>query len=396
MIKRNSQSAPRMDYMLIIALAALLFIGLIMVYSATFYLGYHKYDNPAYFINRQLIFSAVGFVALFFAMRTNYLFWRKYSILLMAGALALLVIVLILGHARFGSQRWLLAGSIQPSEIAKLAAIVYIADWLTSKGERIRKVTYGLIPFAILIGVIAGLILLQPDFSTALLIVATAMVMFFVAGGELWQMLITTILGGGTLGLMILQSAYRLNRVQGFLDPMGDPLGKNYQIQQILIALGSGGVFGMGLGVSRQKFGYIPASHTDGIFAIMGEEMGFLGCLLLLSIFAFLAFRGFRVALHAPDSFSTILAAGITFNLIFQALINVATVTATIPFTGVPLPFISYGGSSLVICMIMIGILLSISRGSDSGGEDISRATFNFWRWNRRPHLSSSRRHPNN
>jgi cell division protein FtsW len=212
-------------------------------------------------------------------------------------------------------------------------------------------------------GAIIGLIVLQQDLSTAILIGLTALAMFFIAGGNLLQMILSGMLGAVTLVALITRSPYRLARIAAFLDPLnGDPLGNGYQIRQILIALGSGGITGMGLGASRQKFGYIPASHTDGIFAILGEELGLIGCLVVMALFAFLAYRGFKIALAAPDAFGTVLASGITCGLIFQALVNIGVVTASLPFTGVPLPLISFGGSSLVISMSSIGLLLAISR----------------------------------
>jgi cell division protein FtsW len=333
----------------------------------------------------------LGLLAMIIIARIEYHVWRRWSIPLMAGALLLLGLVLAVGSDRFGGQRWLLNGSIQPGEIAKLAVIVYIADWLSSKGERIRHVTYGLVPFAILLGFVTGLIMLQPDFSTAVLIATTAIAMFFIAGGDIWQMIASGILGGTTFAVLITRSEYRLARVISFINPTGDHLGGNYQVRQILIALGSGGITGLGLGDSRQKFGYIPASHTDGIFAILGEELGLIGCLVVIGLFAFLAYRGFRVALASPDAFGTVLAAGLTCSLIFQALINIAVVTALAPVTGVPLPFISFGGSSLVVSMMAIGLLLAISRGTlpkevespHTEKGSVNRATHDLRRWDR-------------
>jgi cell division protein FtsW len=243
------------DYLLIIAMAALLIVGLMMVYSATFALGYQLYGQSTYFFIRQLLWMGLGLMAMIIVARIEYHTWRRWSIPIMAGALLLLGLVLAVGSDRFGGQRWLLKGSVQPSELTKLAVIIYIADWLSSKGERIRQVTYGLIPFAILLGFVTGLIMLQPDFSTAVLIAMTAITMFFIAGGDLWQMIASGILGGGTFTLLITRSEYRLARITSFLNPMGDQFGNNYQVRQILIALGSGGVTGLGVGASRQKFG---------------------------------------------------------------------------------------------------------------------------------------------
>ncbi len=391
---------PRYDYLLIIITAALLIVGLMMVYSATFALGYQLYGQPTYFFIRQTLWMALGLIAMIVTARIEYHAWRKWSIPIMAGALLLLGLVLAIGSDRFGGQRWLLGGSVQPGEMAKLAVIIYIADWLSSKGARIRQVTYGLVPFAILLGFVCGLIMLQPDFSTAVLIAVTAIAMFFIAGGDLWQMIASGILGGATFALLVTRSEYRLARITSFLDPMGDQLGSNYQVRQILIALGSGGVTGLGLGASRQKFGYIPASHTDGIFAILGEELGLVGCLVVIALFALLAYRGFRVAMAAPDAFGTVLAGGITCSLIFQALINLAVVTATVPFTGIPLPFISFGGSSLVISMIGVGLILAVSRGTlpreaehpEDRDKTVNRAPYDLRRWDRGSRVSRSGR----
>ena len=394
------ETPHRYDYLLIIVMVALLIVGLMMVYSATFALGYQLYGQPAYFFIRQALWMGLGLIAMIITARIEYHTWRTWSIPIMAGALLLLGLVLAVGSDRFGGQRWLLKGSVQPSELAKLAVIIYIADWLSSKGPRIRRVTYGLIPFAILLGFVTGLIMLQPDFSTAVLIAATAVGMFFIAGGDLWQMIASGILGGTTFALLITRSEYRMARITSFLNPLGDHLGSNYQIRQILIALGSGGITGLGLGASRQKFGYIPASHTDGIFAILGEELGLVGCLVVIALFAFLAYRGFRVAMVAPDAFGTVLAGGITCSLIVQALINIAVVTATAPFTGIPLPFISFGGSSLVISMTGVGLLLAISRGTlpevaepaEQDEEKVSRAPHDLRRWNGRSRVPRSGR----
>jgi cell division protein FtsW len=282
---------------------------------------------------------------------------------LMAVTLLLLVLVLVIGTVRFGGQRWLLNGSIQPSEFCKLAIVIYIADWLSSKGVQIRRVSYGLIPFAILLGIITALIVMQRDLGTAVLIVATALVMFFIAGGNLWQLLLSMLLGAGTFIALIARTPYRMARITAFMDPLhSDPLGDSYQIRQILIALGSGGLTGLGLGASRQKFGYIPASHTDGIFAILGEELGLIGCLVVIGLFAFLAYRGFRIAMAAVDPFGMVLASGVTCSLIIQAIVNIGVVTATLPFTGVPLPLISFGGSSVIVSMASLGLLLAVSR----------------------------------
>lgn len=384
------------DYLLIITVAALLIVGLMMIYSATFALGYQLHEQPTYYFIRQLLWMGVGLLAMIVAARIEYHTWRRFSIPIMTVTMLLLMLVLVIGDVRFGGQRWLFKGSIQPSELSKLAIIIYIADWLSSKGEQIRKVSYGLIPFAILIGIITGLIVLQRDLGTATLIATTAVAMFFIAGGSLWQIGLSGLLGGSTLYLLITRSSYRMARLTAFLDPLNaDPLREGYQIRQILIALGSGGLTGLGLGASRQKFGYIPASHTDGIFAILGEELGLIGALVVIGLFAFLGYRGFRIALEAADSFGTVLAAGITCSLVFQAIVNVGVVTASLPFTGIPLPFISFGGSSLVISMASVGLLLAVSRRTlpeTSAGEKERREVNHLRRRDRRTRVSGSGR----
>ena len=382
------------DYLLIVALTMLLILGLTMVYSATFALGYQLHQQPTYFFMRQLLWFGIGLLGLIIAARVEYHTWRKFSVVILGGTILLLVLVLVLGDSRFGGQRWLLNGSVQPSELAKLAIIIYIADWLSSKGEQIRNVGSGLIPFAILIGVITGLILLQRDLGTATLIAVTSLTMFFIAGGSLWQLMVSGILGAGALITVILQSPFRLARWSIFLDPFSDPTGQGYQIRQILIALGVGGVTGLGLGDSRQKFGYIPASHTDGIFAILGEELGLIGTIALILLFALFAWRGFRIAMASPDAYGTVLASGITCSIIFQAIINMGVVTATLPFTGIPLPFISFGGSSLVFSMAGVGLLLAVSRRTmpDEPPEKESREVDDSRRRNRRARVSGAGR----
>ena len=389
----------KFDYLLIITVAALLIVGLMMIYSATFALGYQLHEQPTYYFIRQLLWMGIGLLAMIISARIEYHTWRRFSIPIMGGAFALLALVLIIGETRFGGQRWLLNGSIQPSELSKLAIILYIADWLSSKGTQIKNVRYGLVPFAVLLGFITGLIVLQQDLSTAILIASTSLAMFFIAGGSLWQILVSLGLAGVTFAFFTMRSSYRVSRILTFLDPLGaDPTGDGYQIHQILIALGSGGITGLGLGASRQKFGYIPASHTDGIFAILGEELGLIGCVAVMGLFVFLAYRGFRIALEARDSYGTILAAGITCSLVFQAIVNVGVITASLPFTGIPLPFISFGGSSLVISMASVGLLLAVSRrtipGETQPKKERRRATNDIRRRDRRARVPGSARRP--
>jgi cell division protein FtsW len=281
----------------------------------------------------------------------------------MFGTLVLLAVLLVIGEGVQGAKRWLIGPSIQPGEIAKLVTIIYVAAWLASKGKKLRNPLYGLLPFSILVGIVAGLIILQPNYSTALLIAAVAFTMFFVAGAELKQFVGSAVVAGGVATLVVTQSARAMSRFGTLnVDPAKELNDGSWQIAQTLIALASGGVFGKGLGTGGGQYGYVPLAHSDGIFAIWGEETGLLGAILLVGLFVAFAYRGFRIAQNAPDDFGRVLAAGITFWLGLQAFVNIGVVTQLIPFTGQPLPFISYGGSSLVMSMASIGILLSISR----------------------------------
>ena len=380
----------RIDYPLIIILASLLLIGLMMVYSSSFDYAYKILEKPpTYFFVKQIIWTLVGTAGMIVAMNIDYRTWRRFSIPLMAGALFLLILVLVVGKERLGSVRYLFGGSVQPSEPCKLIVILYIADWLSSKGERLRMVTYGLIPFAILIGVVAGLIVLQPDFGTAILIVTTAMAMFFIAGADILQLAIGFIFGGSTLGFLIWRSPHAWARIMAYLESL---FGGNmsYHVQQNVRALKAGGIWGSGLGNGLHKL-RVPVAYADSIFAVLGEELGLAGTLLVMGLFVALAYRGFQIALDAPDDYGTILAAGLTCWLIFQALINIGVTTNILPVTGIPLPFISYGGSSLAVSLTGVGLLLSISRATaKEESEEIAR--YDFGRRDRRPRISYSRR----
>ena len=376
MPERTSRASQRPDYILILIVVALVLVGLIMVYSSTFTLGYTLADQPTYYLIRQAVWAAMGLDIMALMMRVEYHKWQKYSILFMVFTVLLLVFVLVAGPSVHGARRRILGDSIQPSEICKLAMVVYVAHWLSSKGEKLRQVTYGLVPFAILIGIIAGLIILEPDFGTTILIVATAGSMFFIAGADLIQLVVSTMVSGSTLLLIIANYEYAWERIVAFSQdpfamlqrPFDAVLAQDtYQVMHTLVTLGSGGITGVGLGSGLQK-NMLPAAESDAIFAVLGEELGLLGC--LLGLFAAFAYRGFKIALRAGDSFGFILASGITIWLTFQALINVAVVTDTLPFTGLPLPFISLGGSSLVISMMGVGMLLSISRGTTASTEE--------------------------
>jgi cell division protein FtsW len=399
MPERNSRASERPDYVLILIVVALVLIGLIMVYSATFTMGYTRADQPTYYLIRQAVWAAMGLDIMALMMRVEYHKWQKFSVVFMLLTVLLLVYVLMAGPAVHGARRRILGDSIQPSEICKLAMVLYVAHWLSSKGEKLRQVTYGLVPFAILIGFIASLIILEPDFGTTILIVAAAGTMFFIAGADLIQLIVSTMVGGSTLLLVIANYEYAWERIVTFSQdpfavlqkPFGAVLAQDtYQVMHTLVALGSGGIAGVGLGSGQQK-NLLPAAESDAIFAVLGEELGLLGCLAVLGLFAAFAYRGFKIARRANDSFGFILASGITVWLTFQAMVNVAVVTDSLPFTGLPLPFISLGGSSLVISMMGVGMLLSISRGSKEKTKE-QDAPLGIGRWDRRARLPYSGR----
>ena len=367
-IRRIEQAAsrnwPRLDYILVVTVGALILIGLMMVYSATFDMAFQSNQSPTTYLARQLIGVALGLVALLVLAWLDYSHLHSISIPLMGVVLAALILVLIVGQGRFGATRTFLNGSIQPSELAKLAVVIYIADWLASKGDKIRDVSYGLIPFGVLIGVIAGLIVLEPNFSTAMLIVATAGIMFFLAGAELKQIVAGTAIAALSFGVLVMNSAHGRERIGSFVKMVSDPAHASWQLKQSLVAIGSGGLFGHGLGTSTQKLGYLPLPQSDSIFAIIGEEMGLVGCLIVVGLFAVLAYRGFKIAAQASDVLGALLATGATSWIVLEAAFNIAALTGLIPFTGIPLPFISYGRSALVSTMAAVGILLSVSRGT--------------------------------
>ncbi len=377
-------SMLRVDYILLGIVFALLIIGLIMVWSVTFAPNVTTFDpnaeqasSPQSDFLSQAKYAVIGLVILFVLTRIDYRLWGRLAIPLM-GITVLLLVALFFTPPVNGARRWLFGSSIQPSELAKFAMVIYMARWLSSKGEKLRNVTYGLLPFGIIVGVIAGLIVLEPNVSTAIIIGLCALAMFFIAGADAVQFALLLIVGGVTTVVVIFNMPHALQRFTVFLqDPfaLGD---EGYQVIETLIALGSGGLLGRGIGSGYAKFGYVPAPHTDSIFALLGEEMGLVGTWIVLALYLFLVYRGFRIAARATDPFGQVLASGITFWLIFQAFVNIAVVTAAIPFTGVPLPFISFGGSALVAALGAVGVLLNISR-SESAKE--TNATFNFgWR----------------
>jgi cell division protein FtsW len=362
---RNSRlQAGYPDYAILATTLALVVIGVIFVYSSSFAIALAHYDNINYFFFRQIFAVALGLGALVFFMSIDYHRLRVFSPIIMLGAVVSLALVLFIGNDAYGARRWIDLGPMpfQPSEFAKLALIIYISAWLASYRRNLTSFSSGFAPFIFAVGVVAALILMEPDTGTTAVIVATTLALFFIAGGSLLHVVTLGCTGLVAGVLLILADGYRADRLLAFTSAEDDPGGLGFQTLQLLIALGSGGLEGLGLGVSRQKFFYIPGAHTDGIFAIIGEEAGFIGSMVVIGLFVYLVYRGFRVAMRAHDDFGSYLAMGVVCWIAFQTLVNIGGITRSIPLTGIPLPFVSYGGSSLIMVMAGIGVLLSVSR----------------------------------
>lgn len=357
---------------------ALLAVGLAMVYSASGIRALDTRDDPSYFLVQQSMWAAIGLVGMFVAARVDYRHYRRVALPLLVVAVGLLALVLVpgVGTTAGGASRWLrISGGVglQPAELAKLALILYLAFWLASRRDRIgsASVTAG---FAGLITLVAGLVVAEPDLGTAIVIVMVALCVYFAAGARLAAFGALGLLAVVATAALAIAQPYRLQRVLTFLDPWSDPRGAGFQTIQSLYGLALGGPFGEGLGAGKEKFGFLPASYTDSIFAVIGNELGVLGTGTLIFLFLALAFRGIRIALRAPDVEGALLATGITMWIALQAWLNMAVVASLVPMTGITLPFISYGGSSLCVGLFAVGILLSVGKSAAlRGAEDAER-----------------------
>jgi len=356
----------RPDLVLLGTILALLGIGFIMVYSSSAVKGYIQFDDPYHFLKMEVLWATLGLAAMALSMWLDLRRLRRFAKPALFIAIALLIAVKIpgIGKRVNGADRWIGLGplSIQPSEVIKLSMVLVMSHILALNPHKIQSFRKGVLPILGLLGLIAGLVMLQPDLGTTLVIAATAFFMLIAAGARVSHIVSLAGLGLGLVVAAIAAAPYRMRRIFAFLDPWDDPLGKGYQTIQGLLALGPGGLFGLGLGQSRQKFLYLPENHTDFIFAMIGEELGFIGTSLVISLFFLFAWRGFRVAMRAPDAFTGFLAVGLTAMISVQAMINMGVVTGVLPVTGITLPFISYGGTSLVFTMLGVGVLLNISR----------------------------------
>jgi cell division protein FtsW len=356
------------DFILLIITLTLLAVGLIMVYSASAVWAEYKFHDAFFFAKRQMLFAGVGIAAMFFIMNINYWTWRSWAKTILIVCFVLLILVLIpgVGNVRNGSRSWIGVGafSIQPSEFMKLAMIAFLSKYLSENQKLITTFRKGLVPSLALVFTAFAMIMLQPDLGTGTVMIGTCIVMIFVAGARVSHFAGLGLLGvAGFVGLIV-SAPYRMKRITSFLDPWSDPLGSGFQIIQSLYAIGPGGLFGLGLGESRQKFFYLPEPQTDFIFAILSEELGFIGGSFIILLFALLLWRGIRIALGAPDLYGSFLAVGIIAMIAIQVMINIGVVTGLMPVTGITLPFLSYGGSSLTLMLVAIGVLLNISRYS--------------------------------
>lgn len=358
------------DNILLFTVFALLAFGLIMIASAGVVYSEGRFGDQYYFFKRQLLYGILpGLLAFYICQKIDYHYWKKISVPLFLISLVGLVLVFVpgMGNKLYGASRWLQLGpiSFQPSEMAKLAIIIYLAAWLESRGtRRVRDFFEGFLPFIGIMALVGFLIIKQPDMGTLGVIVITMIIMFFSSGSRLSHLFWMAVAGISTFLILIKVEPYRMNRLLIFMNPDLDPRGIGYHINQALLAVGSGGILGLGLGHSRQKFYYLPEPVGDSIFAVIGEELGLIGALALVVLFSVFALRGFKIAKNSPDDFGKLLGIGITSWVIFQAFINICAIIAIIPLTGVPLPFISYGGTSIVFLLAGVGILMNISKQS--------------------------------
>ncbi|MCX6785961.1 MAG: putative lipid II flippase FtsW [Candidatus Komeilibacteria bacterium] len=356
------------DYVFLGALALIIVIGLMMLSSASSVTGFKEHGDSYYFFKHQLLVGFLpGLILFFWAAQMDFRTWKKKAFLMLIVCVVILLAVFIPGLGKnYGkTQSWLKLGpiSFQPAETVKLFFLVYLATWLEKRGERnLQDLKYGLIPFLTSLGIISTLILAQPDIGTLIIILASCLTVYFIAKAPYRHLLL---IGAGVLVIFFLAvqiAPYRLARITAFLNSDVDPQGISYHITQAKIAVGSGGILGLGIGKSRQKFDYLPEVYGDSIFAVIAEEMGFIFCVILLALFLTVAIRGFKIARAAPDNFSQFLTVGIISWFIFEAFINIAAMIGLFPITGIPLPFISYGGTALAISLLGVGIVTNISK----------------------------------
>ncbi len=368
--RSSGSDAKKPDYFFVANFFVLLIFGLLVLTSAGTILGFQKFNDSYYFIKHQITLGVLpGLVLMLIASKIPYQKLQKFAPLMLGFSILLLITVFIPGlGAEYGTSRsWIniFGFSFQPAELVKLTFLIYLAGWLTKRGETgVRDLYYGFMPFIFLLGIISGLMMLQPDLGTLSIILFMCMAVFFASGAQLKHVGALILAGVGSILLLIKTSPYRAARLTTFLHPELDPLGIGYHINQAFLAIGSGGWLGRGFGFSRQKFSYLPEVTGDSIFAVMAEELGFIITVIFILLFVSLMYRGLKIARKAPDQFGTLIATGIIAWFIFQAFFNIASMVGLMPMTGVPLPFVSSGGTSLAVAMTAVGIMINISRQS--------------------------------
>ena len=375
-IKETKDKTKRagMDISFLALVVILLAIGVTMVLSASFARAYFDpggvtKGKATYYFIRQFIFAALGVAAMIICSRLPFGFYKRFSMPVLIAAVILLMLVPIIGTNANGAKRWIGLGAftIQPSEIAKIGIILAFASMICARRGRMKSFRYGILPFAAILAAIVGLLVLEPHFSASIIIVAIGGVMLFLGGARLVWFIAAAVAAGGGIAVLLTMFPYASTRITTWRDPFASTSDEGYQIVQSLYSIGSGGLTGLGLGQSRQKYLYLPEEHNDFIFSVVCEELGFIGALLILTLFALLIIRGYWIALHSTDRYSFLVAAGITTLLAIQVILNVAVVTNLVPCTGISLPFFSYGGTALLMQMAEMGIVLSISRDLPAG-----------------------------
>ncbi len=345
----------------------LLIFGLVVLSSAGVVEGEKKFGSAYYYLNHQLLLGVLpGLVLMFLLSKVDYKFWKKVSLPVLLGALFLLALVFIppFGHGLKGATRWINVWgfSFQPSELLKLGLIIYLAAWFGNRDERIRNWTYGMAPFFLVLSFVAALLALQPDIGTLIVVTLISLAIYFFAGSELKHLLIVFGVIVCALMIMIWLEPYRLDRIRTFVDPSVDPRGISYQLNQSLIGVGSGGMFGVGFGKSTQKFGFLPEVIHDSIFAVIVEELGFVGASFLIGLFLLFAFLMVWTANGITDKFGKLVVMGMTTWVIGQAFLNIMAITGLAPLTGIPLPFVSYGGTAMIVLLAGMGIVLNVAK----------------------------------
>lgn len=371
--QRPAKKPVAMDHTILFVTLTLALVGLVMVFSASAIVAGNRFQDPEFFLKRQIAWLGFGFLLMHLISRIDYQLWKKLAIPILVCMVALLVMVLIpgLGVAAKGARRWLRAGplSIQPAEMVKLVAVIYLASYLTKKTDKIKLFRAGLLPALIVIGVLSGLVLLEPDLGTVVVIGLVTAGLLFLSGARLSHLVGLGLCAIPAVLVLVLSSSYRRQRLMTFLAPWKDASDAGFQITQSFLAFGSGGPFGVGLGEGKQKLFFLPEAHTDFVLALVGEELGLAGTATVILLFALFVWRGFLISARARVPFGKYLGLGITLLIGLQALVNAAVVTGLLPTKGLTLPFVSYGGSSLVVSFVGVGMLLNISRDRHAGGS---------------------------